>query len=214
MRLTLQRVGMKFSADSWLFRDVSASFSPASIHALVGPSGSGKSTLLNITARLQAPTEGAVIWSDLAAMENLTDGQVRFSWILQSNAVIAGRTALDNAALGAICEGVPHQQARDSAVEALVLLGLGGVRNAKVGALSGGEVQRVTVARSLLSLAPVILADEPTGQLDRANTAVVFQGLVAAARRGKTVIIATHDRSIAALCDQVIDLGDPQLALR
>lgn len=189
-----------------LFADLTWDFPAESVTAVMGPSGSGKSTLLNILGKIHKSYEGRVNLLDSnEAPVKLTRSS--FSWVLQTNTVLSGRSAVDNASLGLVAEGFGHKAARDLARTALSDLGLGERMHASVGELSGGEVQRVTVARCLLQNSPVILADEPTGQLDAESTGLVCESLVAAARRGKVVIIATHDQAVADRSDHVLNLG-------
>lgn len=186
--------------------------------AITGPSGSGKSTLLNLIGRLIRPVEGSIDLDETAASTGSTEhgpGTLcEFSWILQTNSVLGGRTVLDNAALSMVAQGFGHEEARAAALRTLDRFGLADRALSKVSELSGGELQRVTIARCLLSPAPVIIADEPTGQLDLANTRSVATALREASDAGKIVIVATHDESVARSCDSVFDLSDSVLKLR
>ncbi|MFF2276803.1 ABC transporter ATP-binding protein [Agromyces sp. NPDC058126] len=210
MRIQLNDVGHQFARDStWLFRDVNCSFEAGTITALMGPSGSGKSTLLGIISGIVRPVEGSVT---MPGPPDALEPRFRnFSWMLQVNSVLAGRTAVDNASLAAIANGYSHRDARRLALHALDSLGLADRAWSRVGELSGGEVQRVTVARALLSTGSVLLADEPTAQLDASNTQHVIDALRIAAADGRTVIVATHDESVAAACDRTIRLRSGQL---
>jgi ABC-type lipoprotein export system ATPase subunit len=167
--------------------------------ALTGPSGCGKSTLLDLVGGLRAPTRGAI---DLTGDSSPDDLRHRFAWIAQSTPVLGGRTATDNVALALVAQGERLVTARAKAQSALGTVGLESHYDALIGELSGGEVQRVAVARCLVMTADVILADEPTGQLDAVNTAMVVSALESAAAEGKVVLIATHDQWVASRCHE------------
>jgi ABC-type lipoprotein export system ATPase subunit len=120
--------------------------------------------------------------------------------------VLAERTTLDNVAIGALARGISFKEACSLAKDAIALFGLGEKLAMPANLLSGGEQQRVTIARCLISPSSVILADEPTGNLDAANTMLVAQSLRAAAAGGKIVVVATHDPDVVAECGTVLDL--------
>jgi ABC-type lipoprotein export system ATPase subunit len=208
MRVELIGLGYQYpQADTWLLRGISQELHEGSMTAYVGPSGSGKSTLLNIIGGLIGPTEGAVAYSDATGgLGGTTLERTQMAWVLQTNTVLAGRSALDNVALGLVAHGFEMEAARDEAAKALAAIGLAQRVFAPVSELSGGEVQRVTIARCLAAPASLILADEPTGQLDHANTTSVVDALELAASVGKTVIIATHDEYVARRCHSVFEL--------
>ncbi|PDQ36362.1 MAG: hypothetical protein B5766_01310 [Candidatus Lumbricidophila eiseniae] len=202
MHLKFAGLGHRYSeTEIWLFRQLDTIFAPRTMTAFVGPSGSGKSTLLDIAGQVLSPAEGQVFLckDDDSLSPPVTSD---FGWVLQSNTVLAGRTALDNAALGLLASGMSHRQARKRARTVLAELGLEHRLGAPVSELSGGEVQRVTIARCLLSPAPIILADEPTGQLDYASTRTVVAALRSAAEAGKIILLATHDPVVARECDR------------
>ena len=219
MSLILDNVGFRFHPDRpWLVRNAEAEFRIGTMNAVAGPSGSGKSTLLNLIGHILRPTEGNVMLPPVGVSEAQasigTRGRLvsQFSWILQTNTVLGGRTVLDNAALGLLAQGYSHTSARAAALIALERFGLAERNQSKVAELSGGELQRITIARCLLSPAPILIADEPTGQLDGVNTTSVALALRETADAGKVVIVATHDERVANLCDSVFDLSDSVLA--
>lgn len=174
--------------------------------ALMGPSGSGKSTLLALLGGSLEPSAG----SFAPPMESARVRRSRCSWIFQANYMIARRSALDNVALAASGRGVPWQRARMSAMEQLDQLGLAHRASAPVESLSGGEVQRVAIARAFAQERPVVLADEPTGQLDAANVQAIADALRDLARQGRLVVVATHDEAVALRLDEVVRLRDGQ----
>jgi len=165
--------------------------------ALMGPSGSGKSTLIGGIAG-QIP-----IRKGLVAME---PSEAAIHWVFQSTPLLGRRSGLDNVALAAELRGVPREAALEDSRGLLLNLGLVGRLEVPSYRLSGGEKQRVAVARALMSEADVILADEPTASLDPDSRAQVLRGMRRAAETGAIVILATHDRWVAEQCDQVIEL--------
>lgn len=187
--------------------------------AILGPSGSGKSTLLSVLGGLLRPDSGVVtvIENDDAFSSNtsIPVEQLRAasSWILQTTNVLPERTAIDNVAIAAQLAGVGRAEAIDRAWDALGLVGLHSRADARAGVLSGGEVQRVVTARALVAGRPFILADEPTGQLDRSATNVVLDALFAsvteAARADRTgLVVVTHDPVVASRCDRIVHIDD------
>jgi ABC-type lipoprotein export system ATPase subunit len=209
MRLALLEISYRYTPDSpWLFQKLSAGWGIGQVGALTGPSGSGKSTLLDVLGGVRRATVGNVSLDADGGNRSLQLGvdPTCFSWVLQNNTVLSGRTVEDNVGLTLVSKGFTYREARVLAREALEQFGLGDKGTMMVDDLSGGEVQRVTIARCLLSSAPVVLADEPTGQLDAQNTQIVADALSSAAKAGKIVIVATHDPQVVMLCDTVLDL--------
>lgn len=164
--------------------------------ALVGPSGSGKSTLLHLIAGLDAPTHGQVSWPAIGARDDLQPGRVAV--IFQGPSLLAALTIGENVALPLILDGMSDADARLSAAHALELLDLLELSEKLPEEISGGQSQRVAVARALAGKPVLILADEPTGQLDRTNGAIVIDVLLAAAdHAGAALVVATHDPTVA-----------------
>lgn len=171
--------------------------------AIAGPSGSGKTTLLALLGGLLRPRQGQV---------RVEGGHVEtpaenVAWVLQTVNVLSDRSVLDNAALGAFGDGANLGSARERARESLDQVGLGPLVDRPIRTLSGGETQRVVIARALCSLRPFILADEPTGQLDRRTTDGVLESLLTDTH-GKGVVIVTHDPTVASRCDRTLYLAD------
>ncbi len=196
---------------------VSLTATPGRMLAVTGPSGSGKSTLLSVIGLLINPMEGAVSWEGTALATGRARAAARaelFGWITQNTNVLGARTVLDNAAIALLGNGFRRRDARLRARSALAAVGLAHREDMPARDLSGGETQRLAVARAMLGGKPVIIADEPTGQLDRANTEMVVQTLRTAADNGAAVIAATHDSNVAQACDDWLELEDGRAAWR
>lgn len=164
--------------------------------ALVGPSGSGKSTLLHLLAGLDDPTVGEVSWPAIGDREQLRPGRVAV--IFQGPSLLPPLTVLENVSLPLVIGGMADSDARIVAHAALRTLELDELAEKLPEEISGGQAQRVAVARALAGKPSLILADEPTGQLDRASGAVVVDVLLAAgAHAGSALVISTHDLSVA-----------------
>ena len=171
--------------------------------AIEGPSGSGKSTLLNQITLLDIPTTGSyqIRGTDMAGRSDNFRAEVRsaqFAFIFQSFHLLAGRTVLENVALGSLYRGLRMSQREDAAVEALQFVGLGEKLDKRTENLSGGERQRVAIARAIASGTPVIVADEPTGNLDTVSGRQVMETLERLNEGGSTLVVVTHDKEVAA----------------
>jgi ABC-type lipoprotein export system ATPase subunit len=164
--------------------------------AVVGPSGSGKSTLLHLMGGIDTPTAGVITWPALGERESLRPLKVAF--VFQAMSLLAPLTALENASLPLLLSGVKGPAAREAAFEALAAIGLEGVADSLPEELSGGQAQRVAVARALASRPSLILADEPTGQLDHPTAQELFDVLLERLEETDTaLVVATHDAAIA-----------------
>jgi putative ABC transport system ATP-binding protein/lipoprotein-releasing system ATP-binding protein len=164
--------------------------------ALVGPSGSGKSTLLHLMAGLDQPTVGSVTWPAIGGLDDLRPGPVAV--IFQGPSLLDPMTVVENVALPLVLAGVHDRDARARAREALAGLELDGLADKLPEEISGGQAQRVAVARALAGGPRLILADEPTGQLDHVAAAAVVDVLLAAAESsGAGLVVATHDTAVA-----------------
>ena len=164
--------------------------------ALTGPSGSGKTTLLHLFAGLDAPTTGTVEWPALGGISDLRPGPVAV--VFQSPSLLPPLDVVENVALPLLLQGESRGVARSIAIAALERLGLDALESKLPEELSGGQAQRVAIARVLAGHPRLILADEPTGQLDHTNGALVVDALISAATElGAALIINTHDQSVA-----------------
>jgi putative ABC transport system ATP-binding protein len=184
--------------------------------ALCGPSGSGKSTLLNIAGLTLAPSVGdlylgstRVDFDNEAACTAMR--RVRIGFVFQNFNLLPYLSAEENVAISLLMNGVPWSKARKEAASVLTQVGLGHRLGHRSHNLSGGEMQRVAVARALVHAPALILADEPTGNLDSAAGEAVLDLLRAAANGGTAVLMATHSERAAQRCDRVLRLNDGAL---
>lgn len=189
-------LGHRFPGRPFLFRGLDLVLDSDHVYALTGPSGSGKSTLLALLAGWLAPTEGTVD----------RDGVERVGWVFQNPHGVARRSALDHVVLPYLTRGLRRPRAVDRARALLAEFRLDDVADRAFSALSGGEAQRLMLARGIAAGPDLLLVDEPTAQLDTETGALVNQTLAALARRGTIVVVATHDPATRAGCTDVIDL--------
>lgn len=194
-------------------KGITYEFQPQKFYALIGRSGSGKTTLLSLLAALDVPTEGEVLYQGTStkALDRDKYHQDAVAVIYQSYNLLPLLTVLENVAFPLEMKGVPN--AKQIAAEKLQVVGLNETYHKRLPAmLSGGEQQRVAVARALTSEAQIILADEPTGNLDTENSEVVIDLLQKLAHEdGYCVIVVTHDLSIADKADEVLRMKDGAL---
>ncbi|GHF57901.1 putative ABC transport system ATP-binding protein/lipoprotein-releasing system ATP-binding protein [Deinococcus metalli] len=176
-------------------RGVSVWVAPGDRIALLGSSGSGKSTLLHLLGALDAPTSGTLSWPALGAPDTLRPGRVSF--VFQAQSLLAPLSAVENVALPLILNGQDQGSALHEAQEWLERLDLGALADQLPEELSGGQAQRVAVARALVTRPRLILADEPTGQLDSATAQQLMDVLLAALEPGSALVLATHDPAVA-----------------
>ncbi|WP_433803662.1 ABC transporter ATP-binding protein [Actinomycetospora sp. CA-084318] len=194
-------------------RDVDLVVQRGEYVAVIGQSGSGKSTLLNILGCLDAPTSGHYLLEglDVADLDERQQSILRnrqIGFIFQSFNLIPRTTALANVELPLVYAGVNRRVRRERARAALDLVGLGQREDHRPNELSGGQQQRVAVARALVTTPALLLADEPTGNLDSASTADVLGLFDSLHRAGRTIVLITHDDEVAARADRIVVVTD------
>jgi len=191
--------------DIEVFSDLDYAFESGQAVAVVGPSGSGKTTLLSILGGLLRATRGAVYVLDDDRSMSAGDGIV--AWVHQTNHALRRRSVLDNVAIGFMARGSTFPEAIEQVPALLAAVEIDDRASLPAGRLSGGEMQRLAIARALAVAAPFILADEPTGHLDPRTSQRIGDLLISqATARGQGVVIATHDPMLAERCDRVLDL--------
>jgi putative ABC transport system ATP-binding protein len=187
--------------------------------AITGPSGSGKSTLLHLLGLLDAPTAGTYLLDglDTSALGDRDRSALRagrIGFVFQAFHLLPYRTALENVLLAELYNQTPRAQRLDRAVEALRAVGLGHRHDALPTTLSGGECQRVAIARALVNRPSLLLCDEPTGNLDSRNAATVMELLDELNAGGFTIVVITHDASVASHAHRTIAISDGVLSER
>jgi len=190
----------EFPGTRRLFTGLDIELRPAEVTAVVGPSGSGKSTLLSILAGWVTPTEGTVERTGIAHV----------GWVFQNPHGVARRTALDHVVLPLLARGQHRSDAQRQARHILDRFGLGKVTERPYQTLSGGEAQRLMLARAIATGDDLLLVDEPTAQLDLATAGTVTAVLAQIGREDAIVVVATHDAHARDQCDRVIDLSEYQ----
>ena len=204
-----------------VLRNVSLDIFPGESVAIMGPSGSGKTTLLHALSGIIKLDAGSVLFNGPAgqvAVESLSERERTslransFGFVFQQGLLVPELTAEENVSLAAMIAGVPRQQARSISADLLNRLGLGQMLDRRMGEMSGGQAQRVAIARSQVNGAPVTFADEPTGALDSKTAREVMALLLTMIpQQGKTLLVVTHDPNVAAACSRVVYLQDGQI---
>ncbi len=197
--------------------DVSFDVDKGEFLSIVGPSGSGKSTLLSMVGLLDKPTSGSV-FIDGAEITKAKDNEApvirreKIGFVFQHFNLIPTLTAQENVDIAMRFARVPKSKRKERAVELLTQMGLRGRMNHKPSELSGGEQQRVAIARSMANYPAIILADEPTGEVDTKTRDIIVELLKELAEKGQTIIVVTHDTAVSARTQRIITMRDGGIA--
>ena len=219
--LELRAVGRRYRTEAGaleVLKGADLTLRAGEIVALVAPSGTGKSTLLHLAGLLERPDGGEVFVGGKAAGTLSDDARTAIrrntiGFVYQFHHLLPEFSALENVVLPQLAAGVSRSEAKARGEELLKQFGLGARLDHRPGKLSGGEQQRVAIARALANAPKVLLADEPTGNLDVATADLVFEELLTEAReRGLAALIATHNPALAARMDRVVTLMDGRVA--
>ena len=193
---------------------ISLDIEPGELVAVMGPSGSGKSTLLHCMSGVLTPTHGSVRYGDeeLSALSDAPRSRTRlrnFGFVFQDGQLLPELSNVDNVALPAMLNGVSRGAARKRAMELLDQLGLGGLADRRPAQVSGGQAQRVTIARALVANPGIVFADEPTGALDQSTGHEVMQMLTTIVRQsGASLVMVTHDPKVADWMQRRVEIRD------
>lgn len=197
--------------------DVTVDLTPGDSLAVTGPSGSGKTSLLLVLAGILRPNRGSVHWRDrdltrLSDRERTRLRRTEFGFVFQSGQLLAELPAVENVALPLMLGGTGRREAFTRAEQQLSHLGLAGLAGRRPGQLSGGQAQRVAVARALVTRPGVVFADEPTGALDHASGQAVMHALTTVCRAtGSSLVVVTHDEAVSRWCTRTVGMFDGRL---
>ena len=200
-----------------VLRGINLEINPGAFVTIMGPSGSGKSTLLHIIGCLDLPTKGKVFWQgqDISKLSEDDLAQIRgkkIGFVFQQFNLLPNLTALENITLPMVFQGVSEQQRKKRAKELLTSLDLEKRISHRPSELSGGEQQRIAIARALVNDPEIVVADEPTGNLDSTTGKMIMEILIELHQKEKkTIIVVTHDPHIAGYTEEVINIKDGQI---
>lgn len=203
MLLEVKDLEFGYSSHAPLFSGLCFDLGPGDTLAVVAPSGRGKSTLLLLLGGYLRPTRGSVLLDGAPA----TRTRSSVSWVFQTNSLLPSRTVVENVALPLLARGIDRATALDRSRELIASVGLAHRTEYRASSLSGGEAQRVGVARALASPAKLLLADEPTANLDRENAMLISSALFSTAI-AMPLVLVTHDAEVAQGANRVLDLNN------
>jgi lipoprotein-releasing system ATP-binding protein len=213
----LDKIYGKGEAATHALRDVSFEIEEGEFGAIIGQSGSGKSTLLNLLGLLDTPTAGTVAYrgTDAGRLGRQTRAKLRndlIGFVFQFHYLLPEFSVIDNVLMPSAIAGPLDEELRKRAVDNLISLGLDGLADKNANDLSGGQKQRVAIARALMNQPALILADEPTGNLDTVNTEQVYDLFRKInEERGTAFLVVTHDRQVAQRADRILEVSDGML---
>jgi putative ABC transport system ATP-binding protein len=216
--LELREVSKRYEGEPpvYALRNVSFAVRAGELAAIVGPSGSGKSTLLHVTGTLDRPSSGVVSITGVD-VASLSDRELaalratRIGFVFQQFFLAEHSTALENVADGLLYTGAAVAERRERAAQTLARVGLAERAGFRPSKLSGGERQRVAIARALVGAPAIVLADEPTGNLDSASGVAILELLEALNEQGATILVITHDTALAARLPRQVQMLDGQI---
>jgi ABC-type lipoprotein export system ATPase subunit len=213
--ISLKKISKSFSSNKKItvLKKINYSFTKGKIYSLMGPSGSGKSTLLNILSMIDTPTSGSLLINNntINFHSNSKNDKIRsqkIGIIYQQNNLLSDFTALENVFLAALALGSDKKDSIKKAKKIIKKMGLSSRENHYPTELSGGEMQRIAIARALINGPEIILADEPTGSLDLATAKEVFKVLYKLKSKHRLIIYATHNRFFANMADCKLEMID------
>lgn len=218
--LTLENVSKTYGEGGGMVRaldEVDLTINEGEFAAIMGPSGSGKSTAMNILGCLDSPTKGRFLFNDVDVTKLTRDGRALLrrnflGFVFQGYNLLSRTSAIENVELPLIYRGTPKRERRERAVEALHLVGLQGRENHTPAELSGGQQQRVAIARAIVTNPLVLLADEPTGNLDTARGREIMELLSGLNKmRGLTIAMVTHEADMAVFARRTIRFVDGKI---
>jgi len=211
--ISLKRISKSFSNNKKIcvLKKINYSFSKGKIYSLMGPSGSGKSTLLNILSMIDKPTSGSLSIdnNEINFSENISNDKIRskkIGIIYQQNNLLSDFTSLENIYLASLALGVDKKTSIEKAKKIIKKVGLTSREQHYPSELSGGEMQRIAIARALINEPEIILADEPTGSLDHSTAKEVFKVLYNLKNKNRLIIYATHNRFFANMADCKLEM--------
>lgn len=215
--ISMSHVTKKFEVGDGYFtalNDVSLSFNAGEFAGFVGPSGSGKTTLLNIIGSLDSPTEGEamVMGKDIAKLSHKDSAKLRnlhIGFIFQVFNLLPVYTVFENVEFALLLQDIAKEERKKAVMEALEWVGLESMANKRPDKLSGGEGQRVAIARAMVKRPKILLADEPTANLDSANAHAILKTMKTLNKElGTTFLFSTHDEKVMAYLDRTVSLKD------
>ena len=212
----LKKVFRTEEIDTWALREVSLEVNEGEFVAIMGPSGCGKSTLLNIMGLLDVPTEGTYMLGgrDVSQLSDTERTKLRrgtIGFVFQSFNLIDELSVYENVELPLLYMGLPARERKERVMQVLDRLAMSHRRKHFPAQLSGGQQQRVAIARAVVSNPKLILADEPTGNLDSTNSKEVMNLLCQMHKQGTTIVMVTHSQHDASFADRIIELYDGQI---